>query len=385
MPEQTPFITILCPVRNAERTMDTTFEYLLNVDYPRDKMEIVLADGGSTDKTIEIIKKWQAKHDFIRLVEVPGSKSPGHARNEALKVAKGEYILYTDADCAPRKDWVHKMLEPFFMDPEIGMVGGEIYTLRTDPKNTVEAYCEQAMFLTVSGRCKLTPDKAGYYPKIEKDLPSEVNGAQTSPFFATANAAVSKKASDAVGNKFWDFITSEDVDYSLRIIKAGFKLYYQPSAIVDHMHRATLKMYHKQLWGYGYGHPLGVREHAKKVLEFYSHYFNISLRIPFPIKGIMYLGDFHMLHLTGLSAFIYWLVMFLTGGSPAAGIDTVFWVLAGSFGFFWLRYFGPLFKFKPLRKFFHYGWIKYSTNWALMRGGFKGMFEFGVIYIEQSF
>src|SRR6056297_3650238 len=96
-----PFVSIISPVRNAERTIDTTMEYLLNVDYPRDRMEIILADGGSTDKTRDIIKKWQEKYDFIRLVEVPDSKSPGHARNAALKEIKGDYILFTDGDCAP--------------------------------------------------------------------------------------------------------------------------------------------------------------------------------------------------------------------------------------------------------------------------------------------
>ena len=47
-----PFVTIISPVRNAERTIDTTIQYLLNVDYPRENMEIVFADGGSTDKTV---------------------------------------------------------------------------------------------------------------------------------------------------------------------------------------------------------------------------------------------------------------------------------------------------------------------------------------------
>ena len=42
-----PFVSIISPVRNAERTIETTIQYLLNVDYPRDKMEIVFADGGS--------------------------------------------------------------------------------------------------------------------------------------------------------------------------------------------------------------------------------------------------------------------------------------------------------------------------------------------------
>lgn len=141
-----PFVSIISPVRNAERTIETTIQYLLNVDYPRDKMEIVFADGGSTDKTQEIIKKWQEKHPFITLVLVPDSKSPGHARNAALKVVKGEYILFTDGDCAPHKDWIEKMVEPFIKDPEVGMVGGEVFTLRTDANNDTETLKQPDFF-----------------------------------------------------------------------------------------------------------------------------------------------------------------------------------------------------------------------------------------------
>ena len=49
------FISIIIPVKNFERTIEKTFEYLLNLDYPHDAWEWVIADGGSTDKTIEII------------------------------------------------------------------------------------------------------------------------------------------------------------------------------------------------------------------------------------------------------------------------------------------------------------------------------------------
>ncbi|OQX85926.1 MAG: hypothetical protein B6D55_06745, partial [Candidatus Omnitrophica bacterium 4484_70.2] len=49
---QEPFVSIIVPVRNMERTISTTFQYLMNVDYPRQNLEIIFADGGSTDKTV---------------------------------------------------------------------------------------------------------------------------------------------------------------------------------------------------------------------------------------------------------------------------------------------------------------------------------------------
>ena len=93
-----PFISIINPIRNVERTIETNLKYLLGIDYPKEKFEIVFGDGGSTDKTVDIIRDWQKKYGLIKLVIVPNSKSPGEARNAALKIAKGDYILFTDGD-----------------------------------------------------------------------------------------------------------------------------------------------------------------------------------------------------------------------------------------------------------------------------------------------
>ena len=62
-----PFVSIIIPVKNFERTIEKSFEYLLNVDYPHDSWEWIIADGGSSDKTIPIIKEWQKKYPFIKM------------------------------------------------------------------------------------------------------------------------------------------------------------------------------------------------------------------------------------------------------------------------------------------------------------------------------
>ncbi|MFC1577012.1 glycosyltransferase [Candidatus Omnitrophota bacterium] len=376
---KTPFITIINPIRNVERTIEKNLEFLIDLDYPKDKMEIILADGGSSDRTVEIINDWQKRYEFIKLVVIPNSKSPGQARNAALKVAQGDYILFTDGDCAPKKDWARKILEPFFRDESIGMVGGEILTLRTDPDNQVESYCEQIRFLTVSGRCLVK--QAGYYPSIMKALPHEVNGNIHSPFFATANAAVSKKATDAIGREFWHEITSEDVDFSIRILKAGFKLYFEPSAVVDHMHRVTLKAYCKQLHGYGFGHPLAVQKHARKVLELQMQYspHYLTLYFPFPKKGIIYIGDFHFMHLFGALLAGNLIFTLLTGGLAALNI-----VWGALFLIFLYRYFSPMLKLRPFKSILTWCRVRYVSNWAIMLGGFKGAKAFDVIYLESS-
>lgn len=373
-----PFVSIINPVRNTQRTLQRCLESLVNLDYPREKLEFVFADGGSSDSTVQIIRKWQENYPQIKLVEVANCKSPGEARNAALKVAKGDYILFTDGDCYVRRDWVNKILEPFFRDAKIGMVGGEILTLRTD-NNNVETYCEQTGFLSVSGRCRLTAE--GYYPNIEKDLPHEVNGNIHSPFFATANAGVSKEAVDAIGREFWHERTNEDVDFSIRIIKKGFRLYFKPDAIVEHIHRMTLKDYEKQLFGYGFGHPLPVKAHAKKVFEICLQYFGyIYLPAPIFAKGVLYIGNFHLMHIFGA----LFLIQLLASTFISALFNGMLLVWGLLFVVFCLLYFWPILRIKPRSKFLSWAKIRYLSNWALMRGGFKGMKTWKVFYIESS-
>ncbi len=379
MSDEKAFVSIINPIRNTERTLESCLQSLIELDYPREKLEFIFSDGGSTDSTVRIIQDWQKRYPQIKLVTVANCKSPGQARNAALKVAQGDYILFTDGDCVVRKDWVDKILIPFFKDKKVGMVGGEILTLRTDKDNDVEAYCEETGFLSVSGRCYLTC--AGYYPEIKRDLPHELNGNIHSPFFATANAAVSKEAIEAVGREFWHEITSEDVDFSIRIIKKGFRLFFQPDAVVEHMHRVTLEAYCKQLFGYGFGHPLSVQVHAKKIFEVCLQYFGyIYIPVPCFIKGVVYIGNFHLMHIFGA---LFLIQLFLA--SFNSGLFNGWILFSGLLSLiFGISYFLPAFKLNPKSKFLAWAKIRYLSNWALMRGGFKGMREWKVFYIESS-
>ena len=373
-----PFVTVVNPIRNAGRTLEKCLQSLVDLDYPKENLEFIFADGGSSDSTVQIIQDWQKRYPQIILVVIPNCKSPGEARNAALKIARGDYILFTDGDCVVRKDWVNKILAPFLKDEKIGMVGGEILTLRTDNNNDTEAYCEQTRFLSVASRCRLS--EAGYYPDIKRNLPHEVNGNIDSPFFATANAAVSKQAVDKIGREFWHEITNEDVDFSIRIIKNGFRLYFQPEAIVEHMHRVHLSDYCKQLFGYGFGHPLPVKAHAKRVLEICLQYFGyIYIPVPF-LRGMLYIGNFHLMHIFGT----LFLIRFILALFNPDLFSWWFFVFGLLFLWFTLLYFQPIFALKPRNKFLLWAKIRYISNWALMRGGFKGMRRWGVFYIESS-
>jgi len=384
MASEKPFVSIIIPVRNFERTIEKTFEYLLGVEYPRGLWEWVIADGGSSDKTIEIIKNWQRKYPFIKLVEVPDCPSPGFARNKALEVVRGEFLFFTDADCAPEKNWVNEMLKHFAVDPKIAAVGGEVYTLKVDPDNLVEAWCQHFMFNMVSPRYGFI--KEGYFPDFPKDpLPSDIGG-HKGYFFGTCNVAYRRSAMKELEAKFWEKPTGEDMNMSYQHRQGGWKFYFAPLAKVDHMHRADLKSLRKVWVTYGQAHlPLIDKYVRKNVLEVILQFIKgyPSIKIPFPVKGFIYIGNFHLLHIF-LLAFLFNLYrMLITRGY---GLEilwaVVFLALTVNFAY---RYIQWCLDMEPKKHLFTWCKMKYLTNWSFILGGLKDFWKYKILCIEPSF
>lgn len=380
-----PFISIIVPVRNMERTIGTTFDYLMNVEYPRDRMEIVFADGGSTDNTISIIKNYQKEHPFIKLVEIPKCPSPGFARTKALEVVKGDFIFFTDGDCAPCKDWIYKMLQVFKTDAKIGAVGGEILTLKVDPNNLVEIFCQAFGFNRVSWRYGNLQE--GYYPDLSDLSPTQVCG-HRAYFFVTANVAYRKEVIDANERKFWDLPTGEDMDFGIRARKKGWKFYFLPSASVEHMHRADLPALLKVWKSYGAAHPTLLRAHAADRMEIIFQFIgkypeHPILRIPFFVRGFIYIGNFHLMHIFGA---LFLLFFILQWGFPCSFWLKLFaWVSLAITSYVKFKYFRMIFNIEPYDKWIEFAKMKYLTNLYFVKGGLKGSFKNGTFCIEPSF
>ncbi len=372
--QELPSVSIIVPVRNAERTLDKTFEYLFAVKYPRDKMEILIVDGGSTDKTIEVIKKWQAKYPFIRLTEVPNCPSPGFARNKALDVAKGEFLFFTDGDCAPCEEWIAEILEKFKIDPNIGAVGGEIFTLKVEPNNLTELWCQHFRFNMVSPRYGFIDE--GYFPKPSDYAPTQIAG-HRAYFFITANVAYRKNAIERAKARFWTHPTGEDVDLSHQIQKAGYRLYFAPKAKVNHMHRANFGALKKVWVTYGAAHVPLIAKYSPKVFEVVFQFLKRKPRIkfPFPIRGFIYLGNLHMMH-------IFWFLFLVSLILSPKLFSLVAFFFASYFTY---RTFKWCFYMEPKKNILTWCKMLYMTNLSFIRGGMKGFFKYKIFCIEPSF
>jgi succinoglycan biosynthesis protein ExoA len=90
-----PFVSIVIPVYNEERYIEACLASVLDQDYPADRYEVIIADGGSTDRTRAIVESTAVLHPMVRLIDNPG-RTQAHGLNLAILASRGEYIARQD-------------------------------------------------------------------------------------------------------------------------------------------------------------------------------------------------------------------------------------------------------------------------------------------------
>ena len=105
-----PFVTVVVPAFNEENTIGKTIESLLNLDYPKKKLEIIIVDDGSKDDTLKVARMYESSQ--VRVFTKPNG-GKGSALNLALKEAKGEFIGALDADSFVHHDALKKIMSHF--------------------------------------------------------------------------------------------------------------------------------------------------------------------------------------------------------------------------------------------------------------------------------
>jgi len=116
----TPFISILIPCYNLSSVIDYKIENTLNIDYPKDKLEIIAVESGSTDGTYLKLSKY-AKQGKVRLIRQSKRLGKSLAINRGLEECRGEIIVLTDADAKVERNAVRELVKNF-ADPEVGAV-----------------------------------------------------------------------------------------------------------------------------------------------------------------------------------------------------------------------------------------------------------------------
>ncbi len=305
-PEQFPFVSVVIPTRNNADLIGKCLASLRELDYPQERLEIIVADGLSSDRTREIALSYGAK------VVLDHRQSVVSGRNAAFAVAQGEFVAISDADCTMDKGWLTNSIK-YFADPQVGGIGGPnlIPADETPFGKAVGVIFAYAPAVT----------KAAHTRVLKKVIRSRSHGSN-----AIYRADVLKKVTPVDEN----LVGGEDVIMNDEIEDLGFHLLYVPDVIVYHYRRPTPRRWWRQMYRYGMGRVLLPRKRRGEVTP--AHVL-AGLSLPLLVlaaAGLAFYAPRLLLVLLGLLA-CAWLLAALTGAvsthSLRAGLNLP-WVLA---------------------------------------------------------
>ena len=134
-----PAVSILVPAFNEEKTIRLKLLNLSKVCYEKEKMQVIVVDDASSDDTVREVERFEREHPNFPLIVLRGEKRRGKAAglNDALRVAKHDIIVVTDADTFWSRDILVEAL-PFFSDESIGALNGRQTLLEFERKLSTE-------------------------------------------------------------------------------------------------------------------------------------------------------------------------------------------------------------------------------------------------------
>lgn len=225
-----PVVSVVIPVRNEERYMPQCIASLRKIDYPADKLEIIFADGESTDRTVEI-----AHANRCRIVPNPGL-NVASGRNEGFAAARGDIVVFSDADCLFDPLWVKHAIR-HFRDPAVAGLGGPT---RVPSDQNAFGRAVGAVF-ELAGLIGTTVHHARLGTVREaEDLPG-------------CNAFYRREALRAIMPTNTVLSTNEDVEMNAQIRAEGYRLFLTPDVHVEHYKRPTPAGLWKQMRAFAAG------------------------------------------------------------------------------------------------------------------------------------
>jgi glycosyltransferase involved in cell wall biosynthesis len=222
-----PDFSIIIPTYNRPAQLGQCLDALTRLDYPRDRFEVIVIDDGSTLPVTGVAASFHPCLDLtVRSVAHAG---PSHARNCGAETARGQYLVFTDDDCAPAESWLRALNARAIAAPG-AILGGR--TLNALPENICSTLSH--LVLEVAYACyNADPDHAR--------------------FFASNNLAVPASRLRELGGFDPGFTTAEDRDLCERWLESGGRLAYAPEAVVYHAHPLTVPGLWRQHFAYGRG------------------------------------------------------------------------------------------------------------------------------------
>lgn len=276
-------ISILIPTYNEIKYIRRCLESILNNDFPKENLEILIIDGGSSDGTIEVVNDYTKKYKFIKVLTNP-RRYQVFALNLGIKEAKGDIVIRMDAHTEYDMDYISKVVE-LLITRGVGSVGGKQYAVG-------EGYVGKCIAIALNSPFGVGNAKFRYSLKEE--------------FVDTVYlGAWYKRTLEEVGGFNEDWLVNEDYELNYRLRKKGYKILYSPEIRCKYYVRNSLKAFAKQYFRYGfwkvktltvYPDSLQVRQLVPPIfvlsLVFSIIFIILRIKLGFVVPGVYFAINF---------------------------------------------------------------------------------------------
>ena len=241
-----PPVSIIVVTKNEEKHIAECLDSLVAQDFPKANYEIIVIDGGSTDRTPKICQNYP-----VKLVSTGSGIS--HQRNTGISTANGKYTAFTDADCVVEKDWLKKLVDQMEKsDGNVVAVGGPNLVFDNDPPlSQVIGYAQETLLGSGGSPQSYKIQKARYVNSIpncnilyRKEVIAEVRYDE--------NISV-----------------GDDCELNFRLKQRDYRFLFLPSAIVWHHRPDTFTRFIRKIFSYGEAVGRITRKH-KRIIRWYS-------------------------------------------------------------------------------------------------------------------
>jgi glycosyltransferase involved in cell wall biosynthesis len=255
--------SIVVPTYRRPESLVRCLEAIQELRFPRDRFEVLVVDDGSPTPPADIV----ASLDRSLQASLVSTRhaGPATARNTGARLARGDYLVFTDDDCMPHRDWLDSIDRWTSSRPGALAIGGHTINVLAD-----NLYAEASQGIV--------------------DYLYEYFGENSAArrFFTSNNLVVRREEFVGVGgfDETFALPAAEDRDFCERWLEAGKSLQYASDVIVNHAHRLGFVRFNRQHFNYGRGafdlHRSRVRrgEHSLKIepLRFYAGLVAYPLR-----------------------------------------------------------------------------------------------------------
>lgn len=245
-----PRVSVLIPAHNEAVVIEATLRSMIRLDYPKDKLEVIVINDNSSDNTGELARAIAKDYPFIKVLDTEpphAGKGKSSALNQGYKISTGKYLVVYDADNTPEKEAVYNLVLGLENDEKAGAMVGKFRV--ANAKQTL-----LTRFINIETICFQWMAQAGRWFWFKM---ATIPG---------TNFAIRRSIIDKLGG--WDEgALAEDTELSIRVYDLGYHIRFFPAAITWEQEPETWGVWWRQRTRWARGNQYVV---VKFLLRFFT-------------------------------------------------------------------------------------------------------------------